>query len=69
MTTIESNDPIGTGIAIFCVALVVATIAALPSMRRDSQKQREVTPCSAYREATLDNIPAKCITPQGGFKP
>jgi hypothetical protein len=48
--------------------LVIAAFAAVPQMAADSEKQRRETPCSAYAEAKLSGIPAKCITKDGGFK-
>lgn len=59
----------GGVMAVICGALVLVCLASIPMMQNDTQKRKEATPCSSYKESKLSDIPAKCITPEGGYKP
>jgi hypothetical protein len=49
---------------ILCVAIVFTIIDHPASLRRALS-----TPCKEYQQRPLSEVPARCITPQGGFKP
>ena len=69
MTTYGGDDRTGNVMAIVCGIIVLACLACIPLMQSDTQKRKEATPCSNYREVKLSDLPAKCVTTEGGYKP
>lgn len=40
----------------------------IPKGQAENQKQREQADCQQYGADSIQEIPARCVTPQGGFK-
>jgi hypothetical protein len=63
-----SEPPTSLGAKIALTIIVLVALAAVVTAVSGGFKQPP-QPCSTYKEATLTELPAKCITPQGGYNP
>lgn len=70
MTTYGSDTPFWK-FALGCVlALALIAGAAWSAMDEGNKRRAEeqAAPCSYFKHLKLDEVPARCVTPEGGFK-
>lgn len=70
MTTYGHDTPFWKFFLGFLVAAALIVGAAISAMHdSDARRAKEqAAPCSYFENLTLDKVPARCITTEGGFK-
>lgn len=64
------NEGSDTMFWLFLAIGIPLIIGAFISATHDGnirQQQHDKAPCSSFGQLTLDKVPARCITPDGGF--
>lgn len=70
MTTYGSDTPFwkfALGF-VLALALIAGAIMAANDERNHRLQKEQAADCSTFKHRTLDEVPARCVTPQGGFK-
>lgn len=58
----------------FTVGLIIALLLIMGAFLSANQggnirqHEHDVAPCSSFSQDTLSELPARCVTPEGGFK-
>lgn len=71
MTTIGS-DPSKFEIGVIvCIALLFGFMLWTVGNYQffENPKQYHEAPCSSFKSLPINQLPARCVTPEGGFKP
>lgn len=69
-TTIGYDSKFESVIMPIFMGLLLGAAMLFIAMSNTKQQEQAVTaPCTTFASLPLNQIPARCITPQGGFKP
>lgn len=50
------------------IPLIIGAVLSSTHDHAEAQKLHDAASCSEFSQMKLSEIPARCITPQGGFK-